>query len=60
MPVVSVTERFEILGQGHAQVVTSSVNIYKAMGGGWITQADGMTGTTPAAPPPSGLPPPLF
>jgi multidrug efflux system outer membrane protein len=43
-----------------AQVAASSVTLYKAMGGGWVTQADGMTGSTPAAPPPSALPPPLF
>jgi multidrug efflux system outer membrane protein len=43
-----------------AQVFSSSVNIYKAMGGGWIGQADRMSGSTPPAPPPSALPPPLF
>ncbi len=43
-----------------AQVFASAVNIYKAMGGGWVTQADQMTGSTPAAPPVSALPPPLF
>ncbi len=43
-----------------ASVFASSVNIYKAMGGGWIGQADGMTGSTPGTPPPSALPPPLF
>jgi multidrug efflux system outer membrane protein len=43
-----------------AQVFASAVNIYKAMGGGWVREADGMTGSTPAAPPPSALPPPLF
>jgi outer membrane protein, multidrug efflux system len=43
-----------------AQLFASAVNIYKAMGGGWVTQADRMTGDTPAAPPASALPPPLF
>jgi hypothetical protein len=36
------------------------VNIYKAMGGGWVTQADQRTGSTPTDPPSSALPPPLF
>lgn len=43
-----------------AQLFASAVNIYKAMGGGWVGQADQMTGSTPAAPPTSALPPPLF
>jgi outer membrane protein, multidrug efflux system len=43
-----------------AQMFTSSVNIYKAMGGGWITEADALTGNTPAPPPESALPPPPF
>ena len=43
-----------------AQVFASAVNIYKAMGGGWVAQADQSTGSTPAAPPNSALPPPLF
>jgi hypothetical protein len=30
------------------------------MGGGWVAQADQLTGSTPAAPPQSALPPPLF
>ncbi|HTS22654.1 MAG TPA: efflux transporter outer membrane subunit [Casimicrobiaceae bacterium] len=30
-----------------AQVVASSVNIYKAMGGGWVTLADQATASTP-------------
>ena len=42
-----------------AQVFTSSVNIYKAMGGGWVVAADRMTGDQ--APPPAerdtGFPP---
>jgi multidrug efflux system outer membrane protein len=42
-----------------ASVFSSSVNIYKAMGGGWVVAADGMTGDQ--APPPAdrdtGLPP---
>jgi len=43
-----------------AQLFGSAVNIYKAMGGGWVTQADRLAGSTPAAPPTSALPPPLF
>ncbi len=42
-----------------ATVFTSSVAIYKAMGGGWVVEADRMTGN--AAPPPAerstGMPP---
>lgn len=43
-----------------AQVFGSAVNIYKAMGGGWVTEADRLTGSTPAPPPPAAWPPPLF
>ena len=43
-----------------AQLFTSAVNIYKAMGGGWVGQADRMTGSTPPPAPTSALPPPLF
>jgi len=43
-----------------AQVFASAVNIYKAMGGGWVAQADQRTGSAPAAPPTSAWPPPLF
>ena len=43
-----------------AQLFASAVNLYKAMGGGWVAQADQLTGSTPAAPPSSALPPPLF
>ena len=43
-----------------AQVFASAVNIYKAMGGGWVTLADQRTGSTPPPPPASALPPPLF
>jgi multidrug efflux system outer membrane protein len=43
-----------------AQLFSSTVNIYKAMGGGWVGRADGMTGSTPPAAPASALPPPLF
>jgi multidrug efflux system outer membrane protein len=43
-----------------AQMFTSSVNIYKAMGGGWVAEADAMTGNTPTPPPESALPPPPF
>jgi multidrug efflux system outer membrane protein len=42
-----------------ASAFSSSVNIYKAMGGGWIVEADKMNGDT--APPPAersmGMPP---
>jgi len=44
-----------------ASVFSSSVNIYKAMGGGWVVEADKMTGDT--APPPADRDtgfPPLF
>ena len=43
-----------------ASVFTSAANTYKAMGGGWIAEADRMTGSAPpaaAAAPPT---PPLF
>ena len=42
-----------------AQVFTSAGNIYKAMGGGWVAQADQLTGSTgvPASERGSGLPP---
>jgi multidrug efflux system outer membrane protein len=43
-----------------AQLFNSSANIYKAMGGGWVTRADALTGSTPPTPPASALPPPLF
>jgi multidrug efflux system outer membrane protein len=42
-----------------ASVFSASVNLYKAMGGGWVVEADKMTGNT--APPPTerdtGMPP---
>jgi len=43
-----------------AQVFASAVNIYKAMGGGWVGEADVLTGSTPPSPAASALPPPLF
>lgn len=43
-----------------AQLFASAVNIYKAMGGGWVAQADQRTGSSPPDPAPSALPPPLF
>ena len=43
-----------------AQLFASAVNIYKAMGGGWVGQADQLTGSTPATPATNALPPPLF
>lgn len=43
-----------------AQLFASAVNIYKAMGGGWVARSDQLTGSTPPAPPASALPPPMF
>jgi len=43
-----------------AQLFGSAVNLYKAMGGGWVARADELTGSTPPAPPAGALPPPLF
>ncbi len=43
-----------------ASLFASAVNIYKAMGGGWIDLANQRTGSTPSPPPPSAVPPPLF
>ncbi len=43
-----------------AQLFASAVNIYKAMGGGWVALADQRTGSTPPPPPASALPPPVF
>jgi multidrug efflux system outer membrane protein len=48
------------LASVRAQLYASSVSLYKAMGGGWVAQADRLSGHTPAAPPASALPPPLF
>jgi multidrug efflux system outer membrane protein len=46
------------LASVRASVFTSAGNIYKAMGGGWVTQADELTGSTvPGASAPPGLPP---
>jgi len=43
-----------------AQLYAAAVNTYKAMGGGWVTQADERTGSTPPPPASSALPPPVF
>lgn len=43
-----------------ASVLTSSVDIYKAMGGGWINEADRMIGTAPPPIEEATGPPPLF
>jgi multidrug efflux system outer membrane protein len=43
-----------------AQMYASAVNIYKAMGGGWVTLADERTGGTPKPAPASAWPPPVF
>ncbi len=44
-----------------ASVFSSSVNVYKAMGGGWVVVADGMTGDRPPPPAERGTGmPPLF
>jgi len=48
------------LASVRASLLGSAVNLYKAMGGGWVTLADQRTGSTPPPPPPSALPPPLF
>jgi multidrug efflux system outer membrane protein len=47
------------LASVRASVFTSNVSIYKAMGGGWVVAADGMTGDSapPAAERGTGLPP---
>ena len=37
------------LASVRASVFASTVNIYKAMGGGWVAEADRLTGSTPAA-----------
>ena len=43
------------LAQLRALLFTSYANLYKAMGGGWVTEADKMTGgPVPPAPPPAG------
>ena len=38
------------LASVRASVYSSAANIYKAMGGGWVTTADGMTTTEVRAP----------
>jgi multidrug efflux system outer membrane protein len=48
------------LASSRAQVFNSSVTLYKAMGGGWVAQADSLTGSAPPPAPASALPPPLF
>ena len=48
------------LASMRASVFSSSVNIYKAMGGGWVVEADQLTGSSTPAPATSALPPPLF
>jgi multidrug efflux system outer membrane protein len=48
------------LASVRAQMFASAVNIYKSMGGGWVSLADRQTGSTPPPPPASALPPPLF
>jgi len=47
------------LASVRAQVFSSSVNIYKAMGGGWVVEADKLTGdrAPPVAERETGLPP---
>jgi multidrug efflux system outer membrane protein len=47
------------LASVRAQVFSSSVNVYKAMGGGWVIEADKMTGdpAPPVAERGTGLPP---
>ncbi len=51
------------LASVRASMLTSSVNIYKAMGGGWVALAGDATGTPTAAKPTADAlraPPPLF
>ena len=48
------------LASVRSSLLGSAVNLYKAMGGGWVTLADQRTGSTPPPPPPGALPPPLF
>ena len=43
-----------------AAVLNSAADIYKAMGGGWIEQADQLTGVSPPAIDNAEAPPPLF
>lgn len=43
-----------------ASVLASSANVYKAMGGGWINEADKMTGSAPPAVDEAAGVPPLF
>ncbi len=45
------------LASVRAQMLASSVNIYKSMGGGWVNIADRSTATEVAIPPPDALPP---
>ena len=49
------------LASVRASVFSSNVNIYKAMGGGWVTQADALTGPapTPVRDRDRGVPPPF-
>jgi len=46
------------LASVRASVFTSAANTYKAMGGGWVSVADTLTGSVPATAPPGR--PPLF
>jgi multidrug efflux system outer membrane protein len=51
------------LASVRASMLTSSVNVYKAMGGGWVSLAGDATGTPQAAKPTADAlraPPPLF
>jgi outer membrane protein, multidrug efflux system len=51
------------LANVRATMLTSSVNVYKAMGGGWVSLASDATGTVPASKPTADAlraPPPLF
>jgi multidrug efflux system outer membrane protein len=48
------------LASVRASVFTSAANTYKAMGGGWITEADKLTGSAPPAAAASPGLPPLF
>ena len=48
------------LAELRAAVLAASANIYKAMGGGWIDEADKLSGSAPAVTPEPDAIPPLF
>ena len=48
------------LAELRAAVLAASANIYKAMGGGWIDEADKLSGSAPTVTPEPAAIPPLF